>query len=62
MGYLQSKLFDLIYQIKNRKYKNYIDYIIYNMYIKNAFKSGKLGISLEKQSKITAKVIIDYYE
>ena len=61
MGYSQSALFDLKKRAKERGYDTFVDPIIHNMHVENAFKSGRPCINLEKQSEIIAKVTTDRY-
>lgn len=46
---------------KERGYDPTINPVIHDMHVQNAFKSGRPGISLEKQSEIIAKVTTDCY-
>lgn len=59
--FLQNALFDLKKCAKERGYDSTVNPVIHDMYVKNAYKSGRSGISLEKQSEIIAKITIDCY-
>ena len=42
----QSLLFDLKKDVKKRRYNILITFVIYDICVKNVYKSGRLGISL----------------
>ena len=60
-GFSRSVLYDLKKKAIERRYDPKVSSMIYNVHIEDAQKSGRPGISLEKQQEIVTKVTIDRY-
>ena len=60
-GFSRSALYDLKKRALERGYDPTVTPVIHNVYVEDAHKSGRPGISLEKQLEIVAKVTTDRY-
>lgn len=60
-GFSRSVLYNLKKQAIKRGYDFTVIPMIYNVYIQDAHKSGRLSINLEKQLEIVAKVTTDQH-
>lgn len=58
-GFFRTSLYDLKKRAIERGYDPTVTPMIDNVYIEDARKNGRLGISLEKQLEIVAKVPTD---